>query len=126
LAAGGPDGQRNDPYGRRFRAGFARVGESSTLPVGLRPSDRSPYGFLDIAGDVAELVWTPDSGEDYAVIKGGSYLRRAAPWERHGVRVAAREIGFRLAIEAPPAEAWVPSKAASRRAGASRASTPRD
>jgi formylglycine-generating enzyme required for sulfatase activity len=121
-AARGTDA-RQYPWGDEFGFTFANVWEgcvAEPTPVGVYPDGVSPYGVLDMAGNVSE--WTasfigkyPDSlGEElitsqveefgrYRVIRGGCWLdnqqqarcaRRGNPADR-----TAPTIGFRLALE---------------------------
>ena len=58
------------------RAGwYWRIG--APLPVGARPRNASPYGCLDMAGNIWEWTtsrYSPDPNlEDYHVVKGGSW-----------------------------------------------------
>ena len=59
-AARGPD-RRLFPWGNEWDAAKAHVEDQrgGTLPVGSRPSGRSPYGAYDMIGNVAE--WVQDS-----------------------------------------------------------------
>jgi formylglycine-generating enzyme required for sulfatase activity len=56
-------------------AGAPGCGSHGTLPVGSRPAGASPYGALDMVGNVAEFVLDPDpiNGDAYWVAMGGSY-----------------------------------------------------
>jgi iron(II)-dependent oxidoreductase len=123
-AARGTDG-RKYPWGDQWEASRANSLESNigkTTPVGSYPSGASPYGALDMAGNVWQWVadWYdanyylrspernprgPDSGQ-YRVLRGGSWyslpisLRAASrnnstPDARHSV------IGFRCARGLP-------------------------
>jgi formylglycine-generating enzyme required for sulfatase activity len=67
LSARGMDG-RVFPWGDRFDRDLANTRESgigSTTPVGSFPLGRSPYGLLDVAGNLDE--WT---GTEYAPYPG--------------------------------------------------------
>lgn len=81
------------PWGGEWRAGFANVGDETwddgVAPIESYAQDRSPYGVLDMAGNVAE--WTADWYEPYP----GSRMRsddfghkfrvvRGAAWGREG------------------------------------------
>ncbi len=105
-AARGTDGRRY-PWGDAFDPVVLNAAESElggASPVGGHPEGASPYGVLDMAGNVFE--WTRTSGieRESAVVKGGSWLSdggsaRAAArherpiWERH---IA---VGFRCIVE---------------------------
>jgi formylglycine-generating enzyme required for sulfatase activity len=115
--ARGTDG-RLWPWGNQWDAKRCNTAESSkrdTTPVGAYPQGASPYGLLDMAGNVWE--WTrsvyksypydPDDGredleaEDYRVLRGGSWFNF-----RNGARCVVRDwyspdyshyyFGFRL------------------------------
>ena len=94
-AARGVDG-RNYPWGDEFdtvNGNGLRTGYAGTSPVGNFPSGKSPYGILDMAGNVWEWVsdwydatyyaWSrgsnpkgPDSGE-HRVLRGGAWICHA-------------------------------------------------
>jgi formylglycine-generating enzyme required for sulfatase activity/predicted Ser/Thr protein kinase len=66
-AARGLDGRRY-PWGDHFDATFCCMRESTrerALPanVGTYPTDRSPYGIMDMAGNVAEWTSTAPNGQ---------------------------------------------------------------
>lgn len=130
-AARGTTGRRY-PWGNLYNShasNHGRLGISPTdasdgfaelAPVGSFPSGRTPDGFLDLAGNVAEWVHDryapsyqsglqvnprgPATGST-RVVRGGSYLS-AAPWLRAASRKAADPtirrpyIGFRCARSA--------------------------
>jgi formylglycine-generating enzyme required for sulfatase activity len=56
YAARGTDG-RKYPWGNKWDPSFAAV-KDSTFPVGSHPKDASPFGVMDMAGNVTE--WTSD------------------------------------------------------------------
>ncbi len=87
-AARGTDG-RLFPYGDTFdakKSNSPQAGIGRLMPVGSFPKGKSPYGLYDMAGNVWE--WTeswyetypgsthpsPNYGEQYKVVRGGSYL----------------------------------------------------
>ncbi|MDH4229769.1 MAG: formylglycine-generating enzyme family protein [Nitrospirota bacterium] len=118
-AARGKDG-RLYPWGNRFDAARVVSVENGHFPdpVGSHPDNASPYGALDMAGNVAEWTATwyrahPGSdlqrvafGEQYRVLKGGSwgapevFLRSA---NRHASlpELGAPAFGFRCAKSQP-------------------------
>jgi formylglycine-generating enzyme required for sulfatase activity len=109
-AARGTDG-RWFPWGNDFDPALLNThdaGPFSTMPVGSFPDAASPYGALDMAGQVFEWVDTPGRPGRY-LVKGGSWddkgcgICRAAA--RHGRPEAIKHIliGFRLVREGPAA-----------------------
>ncbi|MEW8438530.1 MAG: SUMF1/EgtB/PvdO family nonheme iron enzyme, partial [Candidatus Thiodiazotropha taylori] len=89
-AARGTDG-REYPWGNGYRAGFANVDENETtagpsylgqtVAVGLYPQGASPYGVMDLAGNVWEWCLnkygnpedtTIDISDDNRVLRGGA------------------------------------------------------
>ncbi|HTP41941.1 MAG TPA: formylglycine-generating enzyme family protein [Nitrospiria bacterium] len=102
-AARGADGRRW-PWGDRWIPGAANIqGDRRhwTAPVGSYPTDKSPYGVFDMAGNAME--WTeswytayPGStvkrlafGKHFKVLKGGSWMSPVAPFthaaSRYGI-----------------------------------------
>lgn len=118
VAASGGDG-RAYPWGDAFLPGRANTVEAGLLtptPIGLFPDGRSPFGCLDMAGNVEEYVadqYAPypgaapvqddldQAGKGYRVARGGSFTRYrdlARCQRRHGYYAKAiYVIGFRLA-----------------------------
>ncbi|MFH1739516.1 MAG: SUMF1/EgtB/PvdO family nonheme iron enzyme [bacterium] len=114
------------PWADRFdpkRANTWEAGIHGTSPVGLFPDGKSPYGLLDMAGNVSEWVadafkpypggktTLPAYSRDLRVLRGGSwtfndfYARSShryprAPNERHS------SYGFRTARDADSVEPW--------------------
>jgi formylglycine-generating enzyme required for sulfatase activity len=118
-AARGSDG-RLYPWGDRWEGGRCNTAQSgtwTTTPVDAHPQGASPYGLLDMAGNVWE--WTrslhcsypyePTDGRealdvpDRRVLRGGSFgykpdLARCAYRMRLGPENLGKDIGFRVAI----------------------------
>ena len=109
-AARGSDG-RLYPWGNEFRADYLNSQESglrTTSDVGAHPQGRSPYGCLEMAGNIWE--WTGSSwseGGPFKVQKGGSTLNPAALQQCSARQEAFPDfvlqwVGFRLmSLEGP-------------------------
>jgi len=103
------DGGVAYPWGNSYEADkldSAVKGPGDTVPVGTYITGASPYGVLDLAGNVFEWTSTPYSG-DRRTVKGSAYedfggVGRGAG--RHGRAPSLRHIiiGFRCAAEALP------------------------
>lgn len=118
YAAAG-DSHTDFPWGNVFKPDHANTVEEqilSTTPVGMFPKGRSPFGVMDMAGNVEEYTASnyaayPNgqniaddllvSEGDYRVARGGSYTRfrdLARTRRRHGwYKKAIYIMGFRLA-----------------------------
>lgn len=122
-AARGTDGRRF-PWGNTFGYTSANVwegGVAAPTPVGVYPDGVSPYGALDMAGNVAEWTashlstYSGSSGGDvvasqvaeygrYRVVRGGCW-RDIKQWARCASRgnpegPHTHALGFRLALDA--------------------------
>jgi len=115
-AARGTDG-RIYPWGNEWdptRANTKESGHRGTTPVGSFPEGASPYGVMDMAGNVAEWTadwfkaypgsdwYSPYFGEKYRVIRGGGWfsdreLVRTTERSCSGVELANDDVGFRCA-----------------------------
>ncbi|MBI3270012.1 MAG: SUMF1/EgtB/PvdO family nonheme iron enzyme [Planctomycetes bacterium] len=120
-AARGTDG-REYPWGNEWREGLANDASSrlrSTSPVGVFPAGASPYGCLDMAGNVWEWCSSLYKGYLYHAHDGrentsatGARVLRGGAWlfSRTNVRAACRnhhvpafrddDIGFRVVVGA--------------------------
>jgi formylglycine-generating enzyme required for sulfatase activity len=96
------------------RANTKEAGKRGTTPVGSFPGGASPYGVMDMAGNVAEWTsdwfkaypgsdfYSPYFGEKYRVIRGGGWfsdqkLVRTTERSCSGVELANDDVGFRCA-----------------------------
>jgi formylglycine-generating enzyme required for sulfatase activity len=125
-AARGTSGQEF-PWGPDWKEGMSNTGEAAwddgVAPVGSYPTDKSPYGIFDMAGNVSE--WTADwyraypgsdyksdnFGEKFRVVRGagrggeGHYALHL--FQRGAYRFnlppdsAFDDLGFRCAADAP-------------------------
>lgn len=102
-AARGIDGRRF-PWGARFdpqKLNSHDRGPFDTTPVGRFPAGASPYGALDMAGQVFEWTATP-GGDGRHVVKGGSWDDKGCGVCRSAARHARPDgikhilIGFRV------------------------------
>jgi formylglycine-generating enzyme required for sulfatase activity len=97
------DDRRSFPWGDELRPELAHFDATSTAPAGSLPGGASPFGVLDLAGNVAE--WCDDQPDGAtAVIKGGSWvttnpanLRVAAVGQSGWALNRTDYIGFRIA-----------------------------
>ena len=83
-AARGTDG-RNFPWGKDFDANLVVTRQTQPQKVGQKPNGASPYGALDMIGNVFEWVssWyvaypgstqnLPEFGKQYKVVRGGGF-----------------------------------------------------
>ena len=103
------DGGMAYPWGNTYDADkldSAVRGAGDTVPVGQFTNGASPYGVLDLAGNVFEWTSTPFAGgkrtvkgsafEDYGGVGRGAGKHGRLPTVRHVI------IGFRCAADAPP------------------------
>lgn len=117
-AARGEDG-REYPWGQEYKAGAMNTLEAKTdapQEVGKYLSGASPYGCVDMAGNVYEWtenwyeaypgnkVVTQQYGEVFRVLRGGSYLTerfeaRCARRHFDKLDAAKKDYGFRCAMD---------------------------
>ena len=126
IAARGSD-QREYPWGNTFYIDRCNVGEQP-VRVGAFPEGASPWGVLDMAGNVGEWTATAYEAnpEDSRPFRGryGLPIVRGGSWddESRGCRSAARDVrrspfhrsttvGFRCVSDVPPEEISPPGTA---------------
>ena len=104
-AAAGEEPRRY-PWGdeppSRSRCNFAGAGHGTTTPVGSCPAGASPFGLLDLAGNVLEWVDDGRPTGSTRPLRGGAFKHDAPLLEvrrRHLLPAGAREpfVGFRVA-----------------------------
>ncbi|MGQ0615269.1 MAG: SUMF1/EgtB/PvdO family nonheme iron enzyme [Planctomycetaceae bacterium] len=94
------------------RANFGRPHPRGPMPVGSFAAGASPYGCLDMAGNVYDRVLTPARGGELlpVMLKGGSWLSphplnlRVLDLCMQPIEVADRSVGFRCAMDDPAPE----------------------
>jgi formylglycine-generating enzyme required for sulfatase activity len=96
--------------GDETRCNVSESGIGTTTPVGMYPRGASPYGVLDLAGNVWEwcLDWADDQGR-YKVRRGGAFRyahdqARCSARDRAYPGLAWPYVGFRPVL-GPPVEA---------------------
>ena len=107
YACEGPEGLKY-PWGEAFEQGYANIyghkydGYVRTAPVGTFPKGASPFGIMDMAGNVWE--WTQSEG-DLQFLRGGSWVngntlaqcdKRSNTKDAHSY-VKGNTLGFRCA-----------------------------
>lgn len=101
------DGGLPYPWGGDYEAdklNSAVRGPGDTTPVGSYPAGASPYGILDLSGNVYQWTTTTDGGE--VVIKGSAWsdfggLGRGAWLTRRPKTARDIAVGFRCAGDVP-------------------------
>ncbi len=101
-AARGAQDQREYPWGMEWKEGHCNseeLGVKDITPVGIFPEGASPYGCLDLVGNVWEWCssryqtypYRPDDGREDPTGSGSRVLRGGAYWnDLKGVRCAYR------------------------------------
>ncbi|MCC6398894.1 MAG: SUMF1/EgtB/PvdO family nonheme iron enzyme, partial [Bacteroidetes bacterium] len=81
YAAQGTDG-RKYPWGKEFDSTRCNYGGSSTAPVDAYPSGASPFGVMDMVGNVWQLTGDVyNNGTfNFIMMRGGSYYNPTSSW----------------------------------------------
>lgn len=100
-AVRGTDG-RVYPWGNAFDATRSNVDRRGTMPVGSFPEGASPYGALDMAGNVWEWTAAWDLPGEARSVRGGSWgdgprFARTSLRSRLGPSLRYGSVGFRCA-----------------------------
>lgn len=85
-AAQGSDSRRW-PWGMEFEPTFCNGDSSSTTPVHAYPQNTSPFGVMDMVGNVWEWIddILSDGWHNWCLLRGGSYYRaRGSMWYAEG------------------------------------------
>ncbi|HUJ58728.1 MAG TPA: SUMF1/EgtB/PvdO family nonheme iron enzyme [Kofleriaceae bacterium] len=109
-----PQPRRNLPWGAPIEPLPANVGSQKIAAVGANPLDRSPYGVLDLAGNVMEWTASRPAGEAFAfrITRGADYSQATpdslidflAIENRRAEGERTYNLGFRcVATDDPPA-----------------------
>jgi len=75
LACGGRESLAY-PYGNEYRVGICMTNGASSVPAGSLQECRSPFGVMDMSGNVAE--WTSESVGAHVLVAGGDWSSGAA------------------------------------------------
>ena len=76
-------------------------------PVDKITSDKSPFGVIGMAGNVAEWVATWDTAKKHPIVKGGSFMSSDVRLDRHSdldASAISEALGFRTVTHTPPAK----------------------
>jgi formylglycine-generating enzyme required for sulfatase activity len=93
-----------DVQGDETRCNVSESGIGTTTPVGMYPDSVSPYGLMDMAGNVWEwcLDWT-DEDYRYKIRRGGAFRythehARCATYDQAHPSLGWPHLGFRIAL----------------------------
>ncbi len=81
YAAQGTDG-RKYPWGNAFDSTMCNVGRGVTTPVDAFPQGKSPFGVMDLVGNIWQLMNDEyDNGTfNFGMLRGGSYYNPTSSW----------------------------------------------
>ncbi len=102
-AARGTDGRRY-PWGNvQPNSSMANYGSGKTEAVNSYTDWASPYGLLNMAGNVEEWIEKASPGDGYSLAMGGSYISSAnnittTSVEKYPAWESSNTVGFRLCM----------------------------
>ena len=99
-----PDYNDRDPGAKGLTDGYNRWS-----PVDAMPDDKSPYGVMDMAGNVSEWTATVERQGvlDFPIVRGGNFgsdtFEATRRFDKLADQKSSDRVGFRTVSDSPPA-----------------------